>query len=105
PGTTTQITGSLPGSGAQMFGFTWGGGDFYVSTTNTPGDTQLFLFNAGGNGVQGNDDGIAFAGPAYLQVSGLAAGNYFLGVSFYDHDPFDASNNLMFQSFPFQTLY
>lgn len=100
---TTTVNGATGGD-ADLYKFGWGGGDFYVSTVGSNYDTQLFLFNGTGVGVQGNDDGIAFAGPSYLQVGGLAAGTYYLGVSGYDYDPYSASG-LMFQSFPYEPLY
>lgn len=101
---TTVVYGSLAGD-ADMFYFGWGGGSFYVNTVGTSIDSQLFLFNSSGQGVQANDDGIAFAGPAYLQLANLVAGNYYLGVSFYNNDPLTADGSLMFQSSPYQPLY
>ena len=95
-GGVDTITGSLSGD-ADMFSFYWGGGDFYVNSVGTPWDSQLFLFNGAGQGVQANDDGIAFAGPAYLQLSGLAAGFYYLAITSYNLDPYSAAG-LMFSS-------
>jgi len=103
PGGTDRIFGSAGGD-ADLFSFYWGGGAFYVNTVGSVGDTQLFLFNSTGIGVQGNDDGIACAGPAYLQLPSLGQGLYFLGVSFYNLDPY-SSVGLMFQSWPFGPLY
>ena len=104
PGGTHQVLGSVSDSDADLYRFFWGGGNFYANTVGSSNDTQLFLFNSVGAGVQGNDDGIAFAGPAYLQVPGLAAGQYHLGISGFDLDPY-SSSGLMFTSFPFQPLY
>jgi hypothetical protein len=100
----TAITGSVTTSDADLFSFNWGGGDFYANTVGSTFDSQLFLFSSTGVGIQGNDDGIAFAGPAYLQIGGLAAGAYYIGVSAYDYDPY-SSGGLMFQSFPYEPLY
>lgn len=106
-GGTDVVTGSLsPESDVDIFSFNWGGGNFYVSTVGTTSfDSQLFLFDSTGLGVQANDDGISFAGPAYLQVTLLSAGMYYLGVSGYDNDPYDTNGSLMFQSIPFNELY
>lgn len=75
PGGTLNITGTISGD-ADLWKFYWGGGGFYANTvgsTPAPGytriDTQLFLFDANGLGIQGNDDGISYAGPAYLQLA------------------------------------
>jgi hypothetical protein len=103
-GGTDVILGTAGAYNADVFKFGWGGGNFYVNSVGSTGDSQLFLFNAAGVGVQGNDDGIAFAGPAYLQVANLAAGIYYLGVSMYDYDPYSAAG-IMFQSSPYQPLY
>jgi len=105
PNGTSVVNGSLSSLSADLFSFGWGGGGFYVSTVGTPWDSQLFLFNSSGLGIQGNDDGIAYAGPAYLQLPSLAAGNYFLGVSGYDYDPYDTNSALMFTSYPYGPLY
>lgn len=104
PGGTTQINGSVSSSDADLYRFFWGGGDFYVNSVGSSFDSQLFLFNSTGQGVQGNDDGVAFAGPAYLQLTGLAQGTYYLGISGFDLDPY-SSSGIMFQSFPFEPLY
>jgi hypothetical protein len=103
-GGTDKITGNVANSSADLFKFGWGGGAFYVNTVGTAWDSQLFLFDSTGAGVQGNDDGVAFAGPAYLQLASLAAGTYYLGISGYDWDPYSASG-IMFQSSPFSPLY
>jgi len=103
-GGTTVVYGGL-NSDADMFRFGWGGGSFYVNTVGTAWDSQLFLFNSTGQGVQANDDGIAFAGPAYLQLASLVAGTYYLGISGYDFDPRTAADDLIFQSYPWANLY
>lgn len=104
-GGTTQILGSTSTTTrADMFRFGWGGGAFYANSVGSSTDSQLFLFDSIGRGIQGNDDGIAYAGPAYLQIGSLAAGIYFIGVSAYDYDPYSASG-LMFASYPYEPLY
>ncbi len=104
PGGTTAIQGNLGPGEADLFKFTWGGGAFYVNSVGTLWDSQLFLFDASGAGVQANDDGIAYAGPAYLQLAALAAGDYYLAISAYDLDPY-SSSGVIFQSFPYGALY
>lgn len=104
PGGVDSIIGWLYGD-ADLFGFYWGGGAFYVNSSGSEGDTQLFLFDYTGVGIQGNDDGIAFAGPAYLQLANLMQGLYYLGVSQYDYDPFTSSGAPIFQSYPWEPLY
>jgi hypothetical protein len=104
PGGTSVIVGNVSGD-ADLFKFGWGGGSFYVNSVGgTVGDSQLFLFNSAGVGIQGNDDGIAYAGPAYLQLGALAAGQYFIGISSYDYDPY-SSAGMIFPSNPYQPLY
>lgn len=104
PGGTTMVYGSLA-QDVDMYMFGWGGGSFYVNSVGTSWDSQLFLFDYAGHGVQANDDGIAFAGPAYLQLASLSAGTYYLGISRYNNDPVTSSGSLMFQSYPFEPLY
>lgn len=102
-GGTSQIQGSVSGD-ADLFSFFWGGGSFYVNTVGSTFDSQLFLFDSTGAGVWGNDDGIAFAGPAYISDANLAAGQYYLGVSGYNYDPYSASG-LIFDSYPYDPVY
>ena len=104
PGGTTQILGAVSTTDADLYRFYWGGGAFYVNSVGSGFDSQLFLFDNAGLGVQGNDDGIAIAGPAYLQLAALNAGFYYLGISGYNLDPFSGAGQ-MFGSYPWQTLY
>lgn len=108
PGGTDRIRGQASFD-ADLYRFNWAGGDFYVNSVDSrldvQDDYQLFLFDGLGFGVQGNDDGIDYAGPAYLQVAGLAAGSYYLGISYYDLDPVDENGNLIFETQPFEPLY
>lgn len=105
PGGTTQVNGSVNGD-ADLYKFYWNGGAFYANTVNPTAqfDDQLFLFNSLGQGVQGNDDGIAYAGPAYLQLASLAVGYYYLGITSYDLDPYSAAG-IIFTSYPYEPLY
>ena len=102
---TTQIDGILDRRDADLFGFYWGGGSLTIDTVGSTFDTQLFLFDAVGNGIWGNDDAIAFAGAAAIVDPALAAGSYLIGISGFNHDPNDASGSVMFQSFPFEPQY
>jgi len=104
PGGIDTIIGGLEGD-ADLYGFYWGGGVFYVNSAGSEYDTQLFLFDNTGVGIQGNDDGIAIAGPAYLQLTNLMQGLYYLGVSQYDYDPFTSSGAPIFESYPWEPLY
>lgn len=104
PGGVDSISGWLEND-ADLFGFYWGGGAFYVNSAGSEHDTQLFLFDNAGVGIQGNDDGIAFAGPAYLQIANLLQGLYYLGVSQFDFDPFTSSGALIFETYPYEPLY
>jgi hypothetical protein len=83
-------------SDADLYRFSWGGGAFIAHTAGSAlNDPQLFLFNAVGNLLLGNDD---FSG-LQSQISGtLAAGDYFLGISSYNNDPLNAANQNMCSS-------
>ncbi len=101
PNGTTTINGAITGGLADLYLFSWGGGNFHADTWGSGGDSQLFLFNSAGVGVQANDDCNGHGLDACLDVVGLVAGSYFIGVSQFDYDPYDSSNNLIFPSFPF----
>ena len=94
---TTTITGYLNGA-ADLYGFGWGGGNLTIDTLGSAiSDTQLFLFDSTGAGVFSNDDTYGFLS----EISGnLAAGDYLIGVSSYDYDPY-ADGVLMFPSTPY----
>lgn len=104
PGGTSTIFGNL-NSDADLYMFNWGGGSFYANTVGgTIVDSQLFLFGSDGVGILGNDDGVAYAGPAYISTTSLAQGRYYIGVSSYDYDPYSISG-LIFQSSPYDKVY
>ena len=94
---TTFITGFV-GRFSDIFQFGWGGGAFEVETSVTgSGDTQLFLFNALGEGLWADDDG----GPGLLSlitVGNLAMGTYYIAISAWNNDPLDSLSNLIFPS-------
>ena len=61
-------------------------------------DTQLFLFDATGRGVVGNDDnaeGLQSTLPAGLELTPTTGGIYYLGVSFFDDDPLSAAGPVL----------
>lgn len=81
---------------------------FSATTVGTPGtldDTQLFLFDADGNGVYANDDDLFGAPRSQLPAgepnSPTSPGIYYLGISTFNNDPIDSLSNLIFPSFPF----
>ncbi|MDG3005335.1 DVUA0089 family protein [Paludisphaera mucosa] len=79
-----------------------GGGTFSASTVGlTSVDTKLFLFDASGLGVYGNDDADVFTLqsllPAGDPLTPLAAGVYFLAVTSYPIDPLSAGGSIFLQ--------
>jgi hypothetical protein len=98
----TQILGSVVTSSADIFALYLTGGAFSAETSSNF-DAQLFLFDATGLGVLGNDDG----GPglqARIASAALAAGTYYIAVSAYNFDPVSAGG-LIFPSSPFDPIY
>ena len=63
-------------------------------------DPQLFLFNALGNGVFMNDDGVGIGSQSALGPlpGGFGAGLYFLAIGWWDNEALDAANQLLFDS-------
>jgi MYXO-CTERM domain-containing protein len=104
-GVLTSITGAL----------TTGDADMYLITINTPTsfsastvggaafDSQLFLFTSAGVGIAFNDDAgplqsaLTVGNPLYAS---LAAGQYLLAVSGFNHDPTSAGGAIFPDSFP-----
>lgn len=106
-GALTAISGAVSVSAdANMYKLCLtGGGTFSATTvgTGTLGDTQLFLFNAGGFGVEANDDAGSFTILSTLPAGGLspaAPGAYYLAVSRFNRDPVSAGG-LIFPNTPF----
>jgi len=104
PSDTTMVNGSLSGD-ADLFGFGWGGGSFFADTIGSAFDTQLFLFNAAGQGIQANDDTVGHGTSSHLQLADLTAGTYYLGISGFNNDPLTSTEGLMFPSYPYADLY
>jgi hypothetical protein len=79
-----------------------------VGTAGTLVDTQLFLFNAAGLGVYGNDDDPSGTTtrstlPAGHALSPTTPGLYYLAISSFNRDPTSAGG-LIFPSTPFTAV-
>lgn len=103
-GPVTTILGNVGGGTEDMFGiYIANPAVFSANTTGSTFDTQLFLFDANGMGVLGNDD----AGPGLLSQLGSFVGPpgvYYIAISSFDRDPTSAGG-LIFPSFPFGPIY
>jgi hypothetical protein len=111
PSGIDMIKGSL-NYDADMFRFYWPGGSFYANTVDYSApfsaqqDCELFLFDSVGYGIVANNDawdGLNIpAGSAYIYKPGLAAGNYYLGVTIHNLEPVDDSlYYTIFPTFPY----
>ena len=98
-GSLDAISGAItPAADADMYQVCLTGGGTFSATTGPPGshtfDTQLFLFDAAGNGVYANDDslgiGLGSLLPAGHALTPATAGTYYLAVSAWDNDPVSA---------------
>ncbi|MDP1660582.1 MAG: GC-type dockerin domain-anchored protein [Phycisphaerales bacterium] len=72
--------------------------NFVASTALSTGnpDTQLFLFDSAGNGVETNDDAVGVGTSRIDSTFVTANGTYYLGVSRYNVDPVDGAAALIF---------
>jgi hypothetical protein len=90
-GTTVVVGTTSLNDKIDLFSFGWAGGDFSANTSSVEFDTQLYLFDSAGFGIQANDDRFITQNilsiSSGLFVSGLAAGNYFVAVSEQGYDP------------------
>jgi hypothetical protein len=71
-------------------------------TTPTNADTQLFLFDSDGHGVYANDDAPGTRNsrlPANHRFSPGSGGEYYLGVSPYNHDPQSAQGEIFLDNY------
>jgi len=104
PGGTTSIDGTItPDSDADLFRFTWGGGSFSATTlgmSGTLGDPQLFLFDAAGMGITGNDDFSISNLNADIPAITLSPGDYFIGISSFDNDPLGSGGEIFTDNYP-----
>ena len=100
PGGTNTIQGVLNGDGdADLYYFGWNGVGTFSASTTPPEDLSLFLFNSQGFGMWASGDVDPLNGDysASLNISNLAAGNYYLGVAFWSLDPADSSGIEIFR--------
>ena len=71
-------------------------------------DTRLYLFDANGMGVVGNDD-VEIGLDYYYQSEitappGLAPGEYYLAVTIYNHMPVDSAGQALWLTTPYETI-
>lgn len=115
---TTQINGTLNaasnslGDRADLFSFHWTEGAFSAQTFGNL-DTQLFLFRVNtvsgdllhGSGYKANDDIVGGSSlRSKIEVSNLAEGYYYLGISSYDYDPLNSFGEELFADQPFRSI-
>ncbi|MGQ0626846.1 MAG: DVUA0089 family protein [Phycisphaerales bacterium] len=109
-GVLNVITGGLTGNAGGLSDFE----DLYIiriadplnfratTTVGSTFDTQLFLFDAAGNGIAFNDDSTGLQSTlTNAFTSALPAGLYLLAVSGYDRDGVDANGLEIFADTPF----
>jgi len=110
-GPLTAITGVLTGNSTELADFE----DLFVFSITEPlnfrattvggsgFDTQLFLFDAAGNGIAFNDDSAGTFNSTLTSTftSSLAAGTYTIAVSGYDRDALDDGGLEIFADSPF----
>jgi hypothetical protein len=106
-GALTAINGAIAASDADLYLISvLGGGVFSATTVGTVGtlsDTQLYLFDAGGMGVEGNDDFSGSIVRSALPAGGLSpatAGLYYLAISTYNRDPVSGGLRIFPDTFP-----
>jgi hypothetical protein len=86
PDGTTTVSGSLhDDDGADVYGFVWGGGIFSANTIGSSFDTMLSIFDQSGNLLAFNDE-FNESESVSLVSSSLIAGNYLLGITYYDNN-------------------
>lgn len=88
------ISGNVASNTADLYAFNWGGGSFTADTLGSNFDTELWLFDALGNGVWGNDDLSYTNNRSRITTASLAAGEYFIGISGYGTDPFGSRGRI-----------
>lgn len=102
--TIDAIIGNLDPSDADMFAiYISDPGAFSATTVGaTSFDTQLWLFDANGNGVTFNDD----SGGLQSTITGqfiTGPGTYYIAISSYDHDPAGCNGGEIWADTPFGT--
>ena len=100
-GGVPEILGSFPGGGdVDVYRVCLSDGASFSASTvgQTALDTQIFLFDAQGLGVYGNDDaGLGVRGsqlPARHRFSPTVGGEHFLALSSFNNDPRSASGEI-----------
>ena len=109
-GSLTSITGTKEASGSDLFQISvTDAAAFSASTAGmaTNVDSQLFLFDASGVGVYGNDDvsgsNTRSTLPATRPPGPTSAGTYLLAISQYNRDP-QSTGGLIFPDTPFTSV-
>jgi hypothetical protein len=103
----TSIFGSVASEDADIFAISLTAGQLFQATSGPPtsnptaiANTQLFLFDALGNGLVANDNS-QLPGQAanYATITAFTVpttGIYYLAISGFNYDPRDAGNNFIF---------
>jgi hypothetical protein len=94
-GGVDSIVGGMTGAtDVDLYRLVLAAGTFTASTGNAAigngPDTQLFLFNASGMGIAGNDDAPSNGTQRSFISANLAAGVYYLAVSVFNQDPYSS---------------
>jgi Bacterial pre-peptidase C-terminal domain len=100
------ISGNLTGDAlnADLFQINLTAGTAFTATVNKPTfDTQLFLFDASGKGITGNDNVADSSGGitdlnAIFTYTPTITGTYYLAISGFDFDPQDSTGNFLFSN-------
>ncbi len=95
------ISGSLTAdlSNADLYKITLTAGTAFTATVNKPTfDTQLFLFDATGKGLTGNDNSDPVNLNALFTYTPSVSGTYYLAISGFDFDPKDSAGNFLFSN-------
>ena len=109
-GSLNTIRGALAAGDVDMYKISiCDAAAFTAIVSGTVSDTQIFLFNAAGNGVAMNDDspiggGLQSAIAPAGAIPGLVNGAYYIALSSYDNDPNDASAQALWLDTPFGTV-
>jgi hypothetical protein len=86
PAGTETVNGALhEDDGADVYRFAWGGGIFSANTFGSEFDTMLSIFDLSGNLRAFNDES-AVNELVSLVSSELPAGDYLLGITYYDNN-------------------
>jgi hypothetical protein len=106
-GVLTAIRGTLDADDVDMYAIRITDPNLFVASLRCGAqfDTQLFLFDANGNGVVHNDD--TFGLLSYLDNSTgciPAPGVYYLAISRYNRDPVGCEGGLIWNNSPFSAI-